>query len=305
MVALTPKAFSVLQYLVAHAGQLVTKEALLATVWPEMAVSEAVLKVCLSEIRKALGDVAKTPRFIATLHRRGYRFIAPVRVLPVDREERDTRIILGVLPFENLIGDADRDYLADSLTEEVIASLGQINPDRLAVIGRTSMMPYKRTTKSIAEIGRQLNAGYLIESSIRAEGGRLRVTAKLIRVLDQAATWSASFDAEPVSLLAFQCELSTAIAEQIRIRLTPECLDALARRLAHARSVHAPPEGQRIPATGVVTRLPGAPNRARGRRRRTQARPATGSGRGARPGRSGAAARCRRARSPRCAGRPR
>ena len=78
MLTLTPKAFAVLQYLVAHAGQLVTKEALLAAVWPKMAVSEAVLKVCLSEIRKALGDTVKTPRCIATVHRRGYRFIAPV-----------------------------------------------------------------------------------------------------------------------------------------------------------------------------------------------------------------------------------
>jgi len=78
MLTLTPKAFTVLQYLVAHSGQLVTKEALLSAVWPEMTVSEAVLKVCLSEIRKALGDIVKTPRFIATVHRRGYRFIASV-----------------------------------------------------------------------------------------------------------------------------------------------------------------------------------------------------------------------------------
>src|SRR6266545_783524 len=94
MVALTPKAFAVLQYLVAHAGQLVTKEALLATVWPEMAVSEAVLKVCLSEIRKTLGDVAKTPRFIATLHRRGYRFIAPVTAAA----QPEAPGIVGTLP---------------------------------------------------------------------------------------------------------------------------------------------------------------------------------------------------------------
>src|SRR5207244_620473 len=83
------------------------------------------------------------------------------------------RIVLGVLPFENLLGDPDREYLADSLTEEVIVSLGQVDPDRLAVIGRTSMMTYKRATKSIAEIGRELNATYLVESSLRGEGDRL------------------------------------------------------------------------------------------------------------------------------------
>src|SRR6266446_6175092 len=94
MVSLTPKAFAVLQYLVAHAGQLVTKETLLATIWPEMALREAVLTVCLSEIRKAQGDVAKTPRFIATLHRRGYRFIAPVTAAA----QPEAPGIVGTLP---------------------------------------------------------------------------------------------------------------------------------------------------------------------------------------------------------------
>ena len=77
-VALKPKTFAVLQYLVAHAGQLVTKAALLDAVWPETAVSDGVLKVCIAELRKALGDRVQTPQFIATAHRRGYRFVAPV-----------------------------------------------------------------------------------------------------------------------------------------------------------------------------------------------------------------------------------
>jgi DNA-binding winged helix-turn-helix (wHTH) protein len=77
-IALKPKTFAVLQYLVAHAGQLVTKAALLDAVWPETAVSDGVLKVCIAELRKALGDRVQTPQFIATAHRRGYRFVAPV-----------------------------------------------------------------------------------------------------------------------------------------------------------------------------------------------------------------------------------
>src|SRR5262245_21169834 len=76
--ALTPKAFAVLRYLIEHAGRLVTKEELFQAVWPEIVVSDAVVKVCVGEIRKALGDNAKAPRFIETLHRRGYRFIAPL-----------------------------------------------------------------------------------------------------------------------------------------------------------------------------------------------------------------------------------
>jgi DNA-binding winged helix-turn-helix (wHTH) protein len=77
-IALRPKTFAVLHYLVAHAGQLVTKEALLEAVWPETAVSDGVLKGCMHELRRALGDTAQTPQFVATVLRRGYRFLAPV-----------------------------------------------------------------------------------------------------------------------------------------------------------------------------------------------------------------------------------
>jgi TolB-like protein/DNA-binding winged helix-turn-helix (wHTH) protein/tetratricopeptide (TPR) repeat protein len=141
-----------------------------------------------------------------------------------------SRVRLAVLPFENLSGDPDREYLADGLAEETTASLGQVDPERVSVVGRTSMMAYKRTTKSVAEIGRELGTDYLVESTIRAEGGRLRVTCKLIRVRDQIQVWSESYDREPTSMLGLQQELSTAIAQQIRLRLSPDRLHALARR---------------------------------------------------------------------------
>jgi TolB-like protein/Flp pilus assembly protein TadD len=229
-VALTPKVFDTLVLLVESGGRLVEKDEFLARIWPDTVVEEVGLAHNISQLRRALRNGTHDSGFIETVPTRGYRFVAPVEVVSSSHQEHQTRILLGVLPFENLVGDPERAYLADSLTEEVISSLGQIDPAHLAVIGRTSMMTYKRTTKSIAEIGRELNAPYLIESSIRAEGGRLRVTAKLICVADQSAIWSASFDGEPTSLLAFQRELSTAIGEQIRLRLSPERMNALARR---------------------------------------------------------------------------
>jgi tetratricopeptide (TPR) repeat protein len=91
-------------------------------------------------------------------------------------------------------------------------------------------MSYRKTSKSLAEIGRELGASFLLESSMKTEGDRIRVTSKLIRAVDQVQNWSASYDAEPGSMLAFQRELSTAIAEQIRLRLSPERLEALTRR---------------------------------------------------------------------------
>ena len=114
--------------------------------------------------------------------------------------------------------------------EETIVSLGQVDPERLSVIGRTSMMAYKHTAKSLVEIGRELSVDYLVESSIRAEGDRLRVTRSSSARQDQVQVWSASYDREASSMLAVQRELNTAIAQQVRIRLLPDRLGGLERR---------------------------------------------------------------------------
>ena len=141
-----------------------------------------------------------------------------------------TRVTIAVLPFDNLNGDAETDYLASGLTEDTIVSLGRIDPERVSVIGRTSMIAYRGTTKSLAEIGRELGTDYLVESSLRAESSHLRITARLIRVRDQVQIWSDSFDRNTSSILGLQQEISSAIAEQVRTRLSPERQRALARR---------------------------------------------------------------------------
>ena len=141
-----------------------------------------------------------------------------------------TRVTIAVLPFDNLNRDPDSDYLASGLTEDTIVSLGRIDPERVSVIGRTSMIAYRGTTKSLAEIGRELGTDYLVESSLRAERGHLRITARLIRVRDQVQIWSDSFDRNTSGLLSLQQEISSAIAEQVRTRLSPDRQRALARR---------------------------------------------------------------------------
>jgi tetratricopeptide (TPR) repeat protein len=91
-------------------------------------------------------------------------------------------------------------------------------------------MAYKRSTRSLAEIGHEMGAALLVESSVRTENGRLRISSKLIRVSDLAEIWSASYDAKPRSVLEFQRELSAAIATQMRVQLSPERVAALERR---------------------------------------------------------------------------
>jgi TolB-like protein/DNA-binding winged helix-turn-helix (wHTH) protein/Flp pilus assembly protein TadD len=139
-------------------------------------------------------------------------------------------VTLAVLPFANLSGDANHEYLADGLTEEMIAVMGQLDPAQLSVLARTSVMPYKKAAKSVAQIGPELNADFVLESSIRSENDQVRITSRLIRVRDQVQLWSDSFNRAPTSVLGLQQELSAAIGEQIRLRLSPDRLGALARR---------------------------------------------------------------------------
>jgi TolB-like protein/Flp pilus assembly protein TadD len=230
-VKLQPKVFDTLLMLVENHGRLVEKDSFLKGLWPDTFVEEATLAHCVSELRRTLRAGSNGVEFIETVAKRGYRFLLPVKTTELSEPAAAT--VLAVLPFENLGPESEREYLADGLTEEVIAALGQIDPVRLGVIGRTTIMRYKHATKSLKEIGSELKAAFLVESSLRSEGGRIRVTSKLVRASDQVQIWSATYDSEPKSMLAFQRELSTTIAQQIRLRLSPERLDGLARRQAH------------------------------------------------------------------------
>lgn len=233
-VKLQPKVFDTLLMLVENHGRLVEKESFLKGLWPDTFVEEATLAHCVSELRRTLRAEGGETEFIETIAKRGYRFLLPVRMTALSAPNQPkTGSILAVLPFENLGPESEREYVADGMTEEVIAALGQIDPEQLSVIGRTTIMAYKHTSKSLLEIGKELGVAFLVESSLRSEGGRIRVTSKLVRASDQVQIWSATYDSEPKSMLAFQRELSTTIAQQIRLRLSPERLDALARRQAH------------------------------------------------------------------------
>ncbi len=241
VIPLTPKVFDTLLYMLEHAGETFSKEALMRAVWPDTIVEENNLNQNISTLRRLLGEKRGENRYIATIPGRGYQFTATVVSVGGAKAESSTnhrtRVALAVLPFENMTGDAGRAYLVDGLTEETIAAMGQVAPDHFSVIGRTSVMRYRDTAKSLAEIGSDLDVGYLVESSLRAEGPRLRITSKLIRVRDQSQMWSGSYDSEPASILAFQRELSFTIAEQVRLRLSPARLDAMLRRqTSHAEA---------------------------------------------------------------------
>jgi TolB-like protein/DNA-binding winged helix-turn-helix (wHTH) protein/Flp pilus assembly protein TadD len=169
------------------------------------------------------GLAAATIFAVLVLWIRPRLFAAPVR--------------LAVLPFENVGSDPAREYLALGLTEETSASLARIDPARLIVKGRTTR--YRGTTKTAAEIGQELAVDYLVESTIRSEGTRVRVTTTLLRVTDQEHVWSESYEREATSVLGLEQELSNAIARQIRGRLSPNDTGVKLRQTQNAEAYDA------------------------------------------------------------------
>src|SRR5258708_7931883 len=130
------------------------------------------------------------------------------------------RDMLAVLPFENLTGDPNKEYLADGLTEETISQLGRLNPEQLGVIARTSVMGYKHKDERLDQIGRDLSVQYVLENSLRESGDHLRLTAQLIQVKDQTHLWSQDYEYPAKDVLNVEDDVAKAVAREMRLRLT-------------------------------------------------------------------------------------
>jgi TolB-like protein/DNA-binding winged helix-turn-helix (wHTH) protein/Tfp pilus assembly protein PilF len=259
-VRLQEQPFRILQLLLERPGQVVTRDELRQRLWPAgvfVAVDQS-LNNAVKKLRAALGDPAENPRFIETVARHGYRFIAPVdlaRVVPapvplrrslpsvwvaivslcvlalvayvvVHRPARRARlatdrIALAVLPFDNLSGDPSQEYFSDGLTEEMTTQLSTVNPRGLGVLARTSAMRFKHTQKGADEIGKELNVDFLVEGSVRRENQRIRISAQLVRVSDQTHVWARSYERDLREILVLQREVAQDIAAQINVSVNP------------------------------------------------------------------------------------
>jgi TolB-like protein/DNA-binding winged helix-turn-helix (wHTH) protein/Flp pilus assembly protein TadD len=132
------------------------------------------------------------------------------------------RSMLAVLPFANLTGDASQDYFSDGLTEEMISQLGNLDPQHLGVIARTSVMHYKNTATPLSRIGRELGVQYVLEGSVRRDSGRVRITVQLIQVSDQSHLWAREYDRELAGLLVLQDEVAHEAGGEIQTVLGRE-----------------------------------------------------------------------------------
>jgi TolB-like protein len=127
---------------------------------------------------------------------------------------------LAVLPFDNLTGE-DEQFFADGLHEELIVRLGRLQPRRLAVIARSSVLPYRGASKSIAAIARELGVDYVLEGSVRRVGERFRITARLIRAANQSHLWTEIYDRSSSDIFAIQTDVSARVADSLAVELVP------------------------------------------------------------------------------------
>jgi TolB-like protein len=137
------------------------------------------------------------------------------------------KVMLAVLPFENLSGQPEEDYFSDGLTDELITRLGGLEPVHLGVIARTSAMQYKHAGKSASQIGHELGVDYILEGTVRREGNQVRVAIKLVQVTDQTHLWAESYERNLGNILAFHGEVARDVARRIQIQLTPQKQETL------------------------------------------------------------------------------
>jgi adenylate cyclase len=212
-VILRPKAFETLLCLLERHGHLITKNALLDRVWPDTFVSESVLNHCVSEIRKALEDDPRNPRYLKTIPRVGYKFMNAAE----SATKAPPAWSIAVLPFTNISPDPEQEYFCDGMSEELINALTKIKD--LRVVARTSAFSFKGKDIDIREIGKKLDVGKLLEGSVRKAGNKLRIAVQLVNVSDGYHLWSERYDRELDDVFAIQDEITRAIVDHLKVSI--------------------------------------------------------------------------------------
>jgi TolB-like protein len=225
-------------------GTLVSREEIIERLWGKNLYfdTDNSINTAVRKIRNSLGDDAGSPQYVETVLGKGYRFkghaVIASKPETVRADAERSRVMLAVLPFENLSGDPGQDYFSDGLSEETIMRLGQMSPRQMGVIARTSSMAYKQTDKSVAQIGRELGVDYVLEGSVRRDGAQVRITAQLIRVQDQTHLWAENYDRQLPGFLDIHGEIGAAIADQVKLELTSEERRQLVRNAPRNPEAH-------------------------------------------------------------------
>jgi len=226
---LQEQPFALLALMLDHPGELLTRDALRERLWPggTFVDFEHGLNAAIRRLRAVLGDNAECPRFVETVPRRGYRFIAKVESENGSgayqlKSTVENRVRLAVLPFSNLGEASVPESFASGLTEELITQLGRVFSDRLGIIARSSCNRFKPSDRTAGEIGAALNAQYLLEGTVRSGATGVRITAQLIETHGETQLWAESYDRPLTESLLIQEDVATQIVQQVAIELLPD-----------------------------------------------------------------------------------
>ena len=233
-VNVAPQVFDLLDYLIRNRERVISKDDLIAAIWRGRIVSDAALTTRINVARAAIGDSGEAQHLIKTLPRKGFRFVGVVReeipssgataTVTASIEPPRTALALpdrpsiAVLPFINLSGDAEQEYLADGIVEDVIIELSRFN--ELFVIARNSSFQYKGKATDVRKIARELGVRYVLEGSVRRSGSRIRIAAQLIDAATGAHRWAERYDRKLEDVFALQDEvvhkIATILAAHVR-----------------------------------------------------------------------------------------
>jgi TolB-like protein/Flp pilus assembly protein TadD len=222
-VRLQEQPFQILQMLLEHPGEVVTREQLRKRIWPDQTFVDFDQGVynAMKRLRETLEDAPENPRFIETLARRGYRFIGTISASPRQIES------LAVLPLENLSRDPEQEYFADGMTEVLITNLAKISA--LQVVSRTTAMHYKGIHRPLPELARELGVDGIVEGTVMRSGRRVRISAQLVDAHSDRHLWAEDYDRHLRDVLELQSEVARAIARAIQVKLTLQEQTQLAR----------------------------------------------------------------------------
>ena len=220
-IKLQEQPFQILQLLLGRPGKIVTREEIQKKLWPDGTIVEfeSSVNAAVKRLRDALGDSADNPRFVETLPRRGYRFIFPVTPPRgfEERNEESAKTAVVVLPFADISPQKDQEYFCDGMTEEIINALTKI--EGLRVVSRVWAFQFKEAEKDIRQIGEQLNVSAAVEGSVRKDGQKLRITARLTHVSKGYHLWSDTYDRDLRDVFAIQEDISEAIVSTLKKKL--------------------------------------------------------------------------------------
>ena len=224
LVAIEPKVFDLLGFVIENRQRVVSRDDLIAHVWDGRIVSELALARCISEARSAIGDDGEAQRLIKTLPRKGLRFVGVVREeqepftatqagveagKPAATLALPDKPSIAVLAFTNMSGDPGQEYFSDGITEDIITGLSRFS--ELFVIARNSSFQYKGRSPDIRQVGRELGVRYVLEGSIRRADDRVRISAQLVDAVTGAHRWAERYDRELKDVFAVQDEVSRGI----------------------------------------------------------------------------------------------